>query len=149
MKPPLTIAYLRRGRSKRAFGTVLDRNQGLIKVKPTPDAWKAVWLTPQEVTAGASKSPRKPKDSPKPADPAKKRERKPKPAPLPRWKELVERVRTYEADHHPEGWPAVQMKTLSALADEIEHAYGLFGLFDEGVSPKKGGWVSPNDKIQP
>jgi hypothetical protein len=127
MNPPPTIAYLRRGRTKRAFGTVLDRNtQGLIKVKPSPDAWKAVWLTPQEVTAGASKAPRKPKDTPKPADPAKKRERKPKPAPLSRWKELVERVRTYEADHHPEGWPAVQMKTLSALADEIEHAYGLF-----------------------
>lgn len=128
MQAPPTIAYLRRGRSKRAFGTILDRNpQGLVKVKPSPDAWKAVWLTPQEVAAGASKAPRKPKDTPKPSAPAKKRERKPKPAPLPRWKELVERVRTYEIDHHPEGWPAIQMKTLSALADELEAAYGLFG----------------------
>ena len=131
MNPPPTIAYLRRGRTKRAFGTILDRNaQGLTKVKPSRDDWKAIWLTPDEVSAGASKAPRKPREAQKEAVPAKKRERKPKPVPVPRWKQLVERVRIYEVDHHPEGWPSVQMKTLTALADELESAYGLFGAVD-------------------
>lgn len=33
---------------------------------------------------------------------------------------LIALVRTLEADHGPGGWPAVEMATLSALADEIE-----------------------------
>lgn len=33
---------------------------------------------------------------------------------------LIESVRALEKDHGPDGWPAVQMKTLSALADALE-----------------------------
>lgn len=34
--------------------------------------------------------------------------------------ELVSLVRFYEQDHGPDGWPAVQMKLLTELANEIE-----------------------------
>lgn len=33
---------------------------------------------------------------------------------------LIESVRALEKDHGPDGWPAVQMKTLTALADALE-----------------------------
>jgi hypothetical protein len=33
---------------------------------------------------------------------------------------IVGRVRELEIDHEPEGWPAVKMKMLSRMADEIE-----------------------------
>lgn len=35
-------------------------------------------------------------------------------------KKLIEKVRLYQIDHIPEGWPAVQTKTLTAMADAIE-----------------------------
>ena len=35
-------------------------------------------------------------------------------------KNLVAHVRALEADHGPGGWPAVEMATLSQLADEID-----------------------------
>ena len=35
-------------------------------------------------------------------------------------KELVERVRIFEIDHKPNGFPAAEMSFLSALADEID-----------------------------
>jgi hypothetical protein len=34
--------------------------------------------------------------------------------------ELIERVRLYEQDHAPDGWPAIKMRDVSALADAIE-----------------------------
>lgn len=34
--------------------------------------------------------------------------------------DLIAQVRTLEVDHGPGGWPAVEMSTLSALADEVE-----------------------------
>ena len=34
--------------------------------------------------------------------------------------ELIARVREYAIDHEPSGWPAVQMRLLSAMADELE-----------------------------
>lgn len=33
---------------------------------------------------------------------------------------LVEQMRVFESDHEPDGWPAIQMKQVSALCDEIE-----------------------------
>lgn len=35
-------------------------------------------------------------------------------------KELIERVRGFETDHAPDGWPAIRMREVSALADAIE-----------------------------
>lgn len=118
-----TILYLRKGRKVRATGRVLDRNAGLTKVKPTREEWGAVWLTPDEIAAGKEKPPIIPR---KPAAKPIKRERKPKPAPLPRWKQLVERVRIFEVDHHPDGWPGIQMRFLTELADELEAAQTIF-----------------------
>ena len=34
--------------------------------------------------------------------------------------QLLARMRLLEKDHLPEGWPAVQMKDVTALCDEIE-----------------------------
>jgi hypothetical protein len=34
--------------------------------------------------------------------------------------EFIERVRMLEIDHEPNGWPAIQMRKLSAAANEIE-----------------------------
>lgn len=33
---------------------------------------------------------------------------------------LIEKFRLLEQDHAPDGWPAVQMRDVTALADEIE-----------------------------
>ena len=33
---------------------------------------------------------------------------------------MVSRVRLYEVDHEPDGWPAVEMSFLSELADALE-----------------------------
>lgn len=37
-------------------------------------------------------------------------------------KELIERVRSYEADHTPDGWPAIRMRDISALANALDTA---------------------------
>ncbi|MFA7290922.1 MAG: hypothetical protein WC023_01615 [Rhodocyclaceae bacterium] len=34
--------------------------------------------------------------------------------------DLVAEMRGFEIDHEPEGWPAVKMRQISALCDEIE-----------------------------
>ena len=34
--------------------------------------------------------------------------------------EIVEEMRSFEADHKPDGWPAVKMRQISALCDEAE-----------------------------
>lgn len=34
--------------------------------------------------------------------------------------DIVEDLRGFEADHEPDGWPAVKMRQISALCDEAE-----------------------------
>jgi hypothetical protein len=34
--------------------------------------------------------------------------------------ELVERLRSFESDHKPDGWPAIQMRDISALLDMLQ-----------------------------
>lgn len=34
--------------------------------------------------------------------------------------DLIERMRSLEQDHEPDGWPAVQMRDISALCDVVE-----------------------------
>lgn len=34
--------------------------------------------------------------------------------------DIVEQMRTLEIDHEPDGWPAVKMRQISALCDEID-----------------------------
>lgn len=124
------ITYLRTGRVKRASGVIVDRySSTIMKVQPSHSGWGFIPVTIDEIEAGKEKPPIVPREkaaeAPEDLKP-KKRERKPKPEPLPRWKQLVERVRVYEIDHHPEGWPGVQMKFLSELADELEAAQTIF-----------------------
>ncbi len=121
------ITYLRKGRLMRATGTVIEANQGrrLTKVKPTREGWGMIWITQEEIDAGKEKPPIRPRTKSENKPPTKK-PRAPKPPPVPRWKQLVDRVRLFEIDHHPEGWPGVQMKFLTELADELEASQSLF-----------------------
>ena len=36
------------------------------------------------------------------------------------YKELIERLRSFEIDHDPKGWPAIQMRDISAMCDAIK-----------------------------
>lgn len=38
--------------------------------------------------------------------------------------DLIERMRLLEQDHDPDGWPAVQMRDITALLDALEAARG-------------------------
>jgi hypothetical protein len=121
------ITYLRTGRTIRGTGTAIWKSpDGVVKVKPSRDGWGCILVTPEEIKAGKEKPAIRHREKPEVPIEKPKRERKPKPAPLPRWKELVERVRLYEVDHLPNGSPCVQMKFLSALADELEAAQTIF-----------------------
>ena len=39
---------------------------------------------------------------------------------------LIATCRAMAEDHHPDGWPAVQMKTITALCDEVERLTPAF-----------------------
>lgn len=41
--------------------------------------------------------------------------------------DLIERMRLLEVDHEPDGWPAVQMRDISALCDELDRRFGIGG----------------------
>lgn len=36
------------------------------------------------------------------------------------YQELIERMRGFEIDHSPDGWPAIRMREISAMCDAIE-----------------------------
>jgi hypothetical protein len=123
MNSPTIIVYLRAGRKKRGTGEILAMGaKGMLKVRPRHEGWGPIWLTPEEIAAGKDKPPPIPRE--KPIGPRKPS--MPKPPPAPRHVELLALVRRLEIDHHPQGWPAVKMETLTALADELEAALGLF-----------------------
>lgn len=35
---------------------------------------------------------------------------------------LIERMRAFEADHAPDGWPCIRMRDITALCDAVEAA---------------------------
>lgn len=35
---------------------------------------------------------------------------------------LIERMRAFEADHVPDGWPCIRMREITALCDAVEAA---------------------------
>ena len=123
-----TVCYLRKGRKLRATGEVIWRDdaQRTAKVKPARADWGAILITADEIEAGKEKPAYVPRSKPEGEEKPTRKPRAPKPPPVPRWKELVERVRLYEIDHVPDGWPGVQMKFLTELADELEAAQSLF-----------------------
>lgn len=117
-----TIHYLRTGRKLRSTGTILDKGEsGMVKVKPSRDSWGSVWLTAAEIEAGRGKAPQTPR---KTAKDKPKRVKKPKPAPVPKWKQLVERVR---ANHDREMlcFGIADDDLQMQLADELEAAHAL------------------------
>jgi hypothetical protein len=128
---PATITYLRASRVLRSSGVVIERNEDnrMTKVMPTRPGWGAIWVTEDEIAAGKEKPPLRPRQKQvKPAT-APKRTRQPKLTPPPAWAQLVARVRTFEIDHTPKGWPAVQMEFLTDLADELEKAHSKLAEF--------------------
>jgi hypothetical protein len=123
MSRETSIIYLRAGRKLRARGSVLDHGpNGMLKVKPTRDDWNAIWITADESAAGKTK----PAPIERKAPTAPRKPAKPKPAPLPRWKQLVAEVRMLELCQSLNPKPCVSKEFLSALADELEAAHGLF-----------------------
>ena len=36
------------------------------------------------------------------------------------YREQIERLRSFEIDHEPDGWPGVRMRQISAMCDAIE-----------------------------
>lgn len=125
--PPVgqTVTYLRAGRIKRGSGTVADTDPIMRTVKTLPEhaGWKAVWVSLQEIADGQEKGPVRKREKKEDAPKRKPKPRAPKPPTEPEWKKLVDRVRVFEIDHAPNGWPAVQMETLTRLADELEDAH--------------------------
>lgn len=37
------------------------------------------------------------------------------------YQELIERLRCFEIDHSPDGWPAIRMREISAMCDAVEY----------------------------
>lgn len=121
------ITYLREGRKLRASGAVITTDYaGLTQVKPDRPGWGRIWVTTQEIEAGKEKPAYQ--SRPKPEAP-QKRTRKPKAPAVPHWKQCVDRVRTYEADHESHGWPAVTTQFLTEMADELEGAHAKLAEF--------------------
>jgi DNA repair exonuclease SbcCD ATPase subunit len=54
--------------------------------------------------------------------------------------ELIERVRLYEQDHAPDGWPAIKMHDVSALADAIEALQKEVNALDIALEECKMDW---------
>ena len=52
--------------------------------------------------------------------------------------DLVANMRALEADHEPDGWPAVRMKEISALCDEIERLRAALASRDEAAQQPQG-----------
>lgn len=54
-------------------------------------------------------------------------------------KELLAKYWSMMADHEPEGWPAIQMKEVTALCDEIERLSPAFEIGENvGVDAESG-----------
>ena len=47
--------------------------------------------------------------------------------------ELIERMRVLEIDHEPNGWPAIQMRDISAMCDAIESPLNALDVADSEV----------------
>ena len=62
-------------------------------------------------------------------------------------RDLVANMRVLEADHEPDGWPAVRMSTISALCDEIERLRAALASRDEASQQPQGQAVSDGQII--
>jgi len=48
--------------------------------------------------------------------------------------DIVEQMRSFESDHEPDGWPAIQMKQVSALCDEVERLNSELNTLQAGIN---------------
>lgn len=53
-------------------------------------------------------------------------------------RDLIERMRSLEQDHTPDGWPAVQMREISALCDLAERAEAQVAATSQCIGPGNG-----------
>lgn len=122
MKTAEPIIYLREGRKLRASGTLIERWQGMAKVKPLRDDWGIVWVSPAEIEAGSEKGPPFARKAPVEGEERKPRVKVPKPPPVPKWKQLVEFVRI--AENH--GDQFIPTPIAAKLAAELEAMATMF-----------------------
>jgi len=128
MKPGTQLTYLRTGRQLRATGTLLlSYPLGAKKVKPSRDSWGAIMVTAEEIEAGNQKGPITPRSKPVEPSERKKREKVPKPPPQPRWRQLVDIVRSNaEKQMLCFGELPQEMEIQVELADLLEAAQTMF-----------------------
>ena len=50
------------------------------------------------------------------------------------YRELIERLRSFEIDHEPDGWPGVRMRQISAMCDAIESLLAENGRLNHNLS---------------
>lgn len=118
----MMITYLRAGRQLRATGREVETRNGLTKVKPVREDWGHVWISKEEIEAGAQKGPVTPRSKPVAPPEGKKRANVPKPPPVARWRVLVEKVRIAQTY----GDQFVPISLAAELAAELEAAQTLF-----------------------
>ena len=57
--------------------------------------------------------------------------------------DLISTLRGLEIDHEPEGWPAVQMKEITALCDAVEGAIPSLDLLEAHL--EKGAYIAKQE----
>lgn len=119
-----TVCYLRKGRKLRATGEVIwrDESQHTAKVKPARADWGAIIITADEIEAGKEKPAYTPRPKPEGEEKPARKPKAPKPAPVPRWRELIEKVRIAKTY----GDQFIPIQLAESLSDELEAAQSLF-----------------------
>ena len=61
---------------------------------------------------------------------------------------LTEKMRLLEADHSPDGWPAVQMRDVTALVDEIERLTVALSKANASSERFERGWYLRGEALE-
>ena len=61
---------------------------------------------------------------------------------------LVERLRLLEADHEPDGWPAVQLRDITALCSEIDRLGAELKTANANHERFERGWYLRGDALE-
>lgn len=127
------ITYLRAGRKVRASGTIIDRSStGAVKVKPERTDWGSVWLTTEEISAGAVKPPIIPRKKAEPDPNAlaymrpEKRRRKKKPVAKPDWQQAVDDGRAFLSRNAGDSLLSGACQIIERLSGQLERSALLF-----------------------
>jgi hypothetical protein len=127
------ITYLRAGRKVRASGTVIDRHPtGEVKVKPDRPDWGCIWLTQDEIDAGAVKPPIIPRKKAEDDGTgmvfmrSDRRPRKKKPAPKPDWQQAVDDGREFLSRNAGDALLTGACRIIERLSGQLERSALLF-----------------------